>query len=116
MTTAFRVRSFMTHAKVGDGEGLLMAGLMARDRADDQLYTPGLGDIPGLGWLFRNFSRRDDQQELVVVLNPTIIREPSADVGLWAFPAVHELPIVRRTAASVSRAPVAGEPARPDGP
>ena len=116
LTTAFRVRSFMTHAKVGDGEGLLMAGLMARDRADDQLYTPGLGDIPGLGWLFRNFSRRDDQQELVVVLNPTIIREPSADVGLWAFPPVHELPIVRRTAASASRAPVAGEPARPDGP
>ncbi len=116
LTTAFRVRSFMTHAKVGDGEGLLMAGLLARDRADDQLYTPGLGDIPGLGWLFRSLSRRDDQQELVVVLNPTIVREPSADVGLWAFPPAHELPIVRRTAVSVSRAPVAGEPARPDHP
>jgi Flp pilus assembly secretin CpaC len=114
LTTAFRVRSFMTHAKVGDGEGLLMAGLMARDRADDQLYTPGLGDIPGLGWLFRNFSRRDDQQELVVVLNPVIIREPNRDLGLWSFPAVHELPIVRRTAASVSREPVAGEAARPE--
>lgn len=113
LTTAFRVRSFMTHAKVGDGEGLLMAGLMARDRADDQLYTPGLGDIPGLGWLFRNFSRRDDQQELVVVLNPVIIREPNADLGLWAFPAAHELPIVRRTSASAGNEPVAGETARP---
>ncbi len=109
LTTAFRVRSFTTHAKVGDGEALLMAGLLARDRADDQLYTPGLGDIPGFGWLFRSFSRRDDQQELVVLLNPVIIREPNADVGLWAFPAAHELPIVRRTAGPVRQETRAGE-------
>ena len=76
-----------------------MAGLLARDRGDDQLYTPGLGDIPGLGWLFRSLSRRDDQQELVVVLNPVIIREPNADVGLWAFPAAYEMTLVKRTAA-----------------
>ncbi len=113
LTTAFRVRSFMTHAKVGDGEGLLMAGLLARDRADDQLYTPGLGDIPGFGWLFRSFSRRDDQQELVVVLSPVIVREPSADVGLWAFPAAHELPLVRRASLPLVREPAAGATARP---
>lgn len=100
LTTAFRVRSFMTHAKVDDGEGLVMAGLLARDRADDQLYTPGLGDIPGFGWLFRSFTRRDDQQELVVVLSPSIVREPRSDVGLWVFPEAHELPLVRRTVAS----------------
>lgn len=99
LTSAFRVRTFNTHAKVSDGEALLMAGLLARDRGDDQLYTPGLGDIPGLGWLFRSLSRRDDQQELVVVLNPVIIREPNADVGLWAFPAAYEMTLVKRTAA-----------------
>jgi len=103
LTSAFRVRTFNTHAKVSDGEALLMAGLLARDRGDDQLYTPGLGDIPGLGWLFRSFSRRDDQQELVVVLNPVIVREPNADVGLWAFPAAYEMTLVKRPAASLSR-------------
>lgn len=113
LTTAFRVRSFMTHAKVDDGEGLLMAGLLARDRADDQLYTPGLGDIPGFGWLFRSFNRRDDQQELVVVLSPTIVREPRSDVGLWAFPAAHELPLIRRTAATIERIPAGDETVRP---
>ncbi|MCP9442414.1 MAG: pilus assembly protein N-terminal domain-containing protein [Nitrospira sp.] len=109
LTTAFRVRSFMTHAKVNDGEGLLMAGLLARDRIDDQLYPPWLGDIPGVEWLVRNFARRDDQQELVVVINPVIIREPNPDVGLLAFPPVHELPLVHRVARGESLAPSAPE-------
>lgn len=112
-TTAFRVRSFKTHARVTDGETLLMAGLLTRDRTDDQLYTPGLGDIPGLGWLFRSLSRKDDQQELVVVLNPVIVREPNADVSLWAFPSVHELPLIRRTAVPVARETAAGQTATP---
>jgi hypothetical protein len=86
----------MTHAKVNDGEGLLMAGLLARDREDDQLYPPLLGDLPGVEWLVRNFARRDDQQELVVVINPAIIREPNPHVTLWVFPPVHELPLIRR--------------------
>ncbi|MCP9471163.1 MAG: pilus assembly protein N-terminal domain-containing protein [Nitrospira sp.] len=101
LTTAFRIRSFMTHAKVNDGEGLLMAGLLARDRMDDQLYPPGLGDLPGVEWLVRNFARRDDRQELVVVINPVIIREPNPDVNLWVFPPVHELPLVRRVGSSM---------------
>ena len=113
LTTAFRVRSFMTHAKVNDGEGLLMAGLLARDRADDQLYPPGLGDIPGLGLLVRNFSRRDDQQELVVVLNPVIVREPNPDVSLWSFPVAYELPLVRRIALPAQPKPVTGRAATP---
>lgn len=113
LTTAFRVRSFMTHAKVNDGEGLVMAGLLARDRVDDQLYPPGLGDIPGLGWVVKNFSRRDDQQELVVVLNPAIIREPNPDVSLWAFPVAYELPLVRRVALPAQSKPATGEAATP---
>lgn len=113
LTTAFRVRSFMTHAKVNDGEGLVMAGLLARDRSDDQLYTPGLGDIPGLGWLVRNFSRRDDQQELVVVLNPVIVREPNPDVSLWSFPVVYESSLVRRAGLSEYPKPGIGKEATP---
>lgn len=112
-TTAFRVRSFTTHARVTDGEALLMAGLLTRERTDDQLHTPGLGDIPGLGWLFRSFSRKDDQQELVVVLNPVIVREPNADVGLWAFPSAYELPFISRAAVPVARETAAGQTGTP---
>jgi Flp pilus assembly secretin CpaC len=113
LTTAFRVRSFMTHAKVNDGEGLLMAGLLARDRTDDQLYPPGLGDIPGLGLLVRNFNRRDDQQELVVLLNPVIVREPNPDVSLWSFPVAYELPLVRRVVLPARSKPETGEAGTP---
>jgi Flp pilus assembly secretin CpaC len=112
-TTAFRVRSFNTHARVNDGEALLMAGLLTRERSDDQLSTPGLGDIPGLGWLFKSFVRRDDQQELVVVLSPVIVREPNADVGLWAFPAAHELPLLRRTSTRLIHDPANNEAVTP---
>ena len=63
-----------------------MAGLLTRDRSDDQTSSPILEDVPIVNWLFKQFSRRDDTQELVVVVNPVIIREPVSDVALWNFP------------------------------
>jgi type II secretory pathway component GspD/PulD (secretin) len=45
-------------------------------------------DIPVLGWLFRGFSRQDVETELVVVVNPAIVRDRTPDVNLWSFPDV----------------------------
>ena len=86
LSTAFRTRSFRTSAKLQDGQALLMAGLLTRDRSDDQTSSPVLEDVPIINWLFKQFSRRDDTQELVVVVNPIIVREPVSEVALWAFP------------------------------
>ena len=48
-------------------------------------------DLPGLGWLFKDFSKSDNAQELIVVVNPVVLRESVAKSGMWAYPPVTEL-------------------------
>jgi pilus assembly protein CpaC len=85
-TTAFRSRSMQTSAKMQDSQALLIGGLLSRDKSDQQEFIPGIRNIPLLGWLFRRFVQNDDELDLVIVINPVIMREPVPDVGLWAFP------------------------------
>jgi pilus assembly protein CpaC len=85
-TAAFRSRSLQTSARMKDSQALVIGGLLSRDKADQQDFVPGLRDIPGLGWLFRRFTQSDEELELVVVVNPVIMRDPVPEVGLWAFP------------------------------
>ena len=37
---------------------------------------PLLGDIPGLGWLFKNKSKQKTRSSLIVFVTPQIIRSP----------------------------------------
>jgi hypothetical protein len=41
--------------------------------------------------MFQSFNRNDQDTELVVVVNPVVLRAPVPDVALWAFPARGEL-------------------------
>jgi pilus assembly protein CpaC len=91
LTTALLSRSIRTSARLQDGEGLIIGGLLSRTTNDAQASTPGLRDIPGLGWLFKNLNRTDDTQDLVVVVNPVIVRDPQPAVALWEFPAIAEI-------------------------
>jgi type II secretory pathway component GspD/PulD (secretin) len=90
-TTAFQTRSLRTSARLQDGQALLLGGLYSRDTNETRAATPGLSDTPGLGWLFKGFNRSDNATELVVVLNPVVLRPPSPSVPLWQFPDGEEL-------------------------
>lgn len=90
-TTAFQTRSLRTSARLQDGQALLLGGLYSHDTNDTRAATPGLSDAPGLGWLFKGFNRSDNATELVVVLNPVVLRPPSPSVPLWQFPDGEEL-------------------------
>lgn len=92
-TTAFRTRSLKTTARLEDGQVLLMAGLLSRERSEDETAPPWLSEVPGLEWLFKQSNRRDDEMELVIVVNPVILREPRTEIGQWAFPNVFEHPL-----------------------
>ncbi|MCL4848621.1 MAG: pilus assembly protein N-terminal domain-containing protein [Acidobacteria bacterium] len=85
-TTAFETRSLTTSARLRDGQGLLVAGLTSRNASDTRTGSPGLRDVPGLGWLFRGEARNEDDLELVIVVNPVILRDPVPETALWAFP------------------------------
>jgi len=91
LTTAFQSRALRTSSRVQDGQALLIGGLTSANSSNNTASTPGARDLPGLGWLFRSFNRNDESVELVVVVNPVIVRTPVADSALWAFPGHDEL-------------------------
>ena len=68
-------RSIQTTVLADDGETITLGGLITDDRQGADSKIPGLGDLPGVGALFR--SRRDTQtrRTLFIFLRPTILRD-----------------------------------------
>ncbi len=90
-TTAFQERSLRTSARLRDGGTLLIGGLTSRARTDNTNQTPFLHKIPIIGNLFKGYSYGDDDRELVIVVNPVIVREAPKEAPMWAFPDTEEL-------------------------
>ncbi len=67
-------RSLRTHVMVDDGEMLVLGGLISENRVDTQDQVPGLGNIPGLGRLFRYDGQSMEKRNLMVFLYPRIVR------------------------------------------
>jgi len=63
--------------RLKDGEIAAIGGLMKRESRDAGSSVPGFGDIPGLGWFFKNTSKQRQKQELVILLKPTLIKQQS---------------------------------------
>jgi len=90
-TTAFQTRALRTSSRLLDGQALLIGGLLSNNSSTNTASTPGLREAPILGRLFRSFNRNDQDTELIVVVNPVILRTPIPDAGLWTFPGRDEL-------------------------
>lgn len=57
-----------------DGNVVAIGGLMSQSQTDDRSLVPGLGDVPGVGALFRNTNRVSRKRELVILLKPTVVQ------------------------------------------
>lgn len=90
-TTAFQERSMRTSARLHDGQTLLIGGLSSKTRTDNTDQVPFLHELPIIGHLFKGYSYGDDDRELVIVVNPVIVREASKEAPMWAFPSTKEL-------------------------
>lgn len=66
-------RLITTNVMVGDGEFLVLGGLIDESFSGDDTKVPFLGDIPILGNLFRSKSRDSNQSVLMVFIHPTIL-------------------------------------------
>jgi general secretion pathway protein D len=68
-------RTITTSVFVNDGDVLVLGGLIDDELRQGEQRVPGLGRIPGLGWLFR--ARRTDRERtnLMVFIRPTILRD-----------------------------------------
>ena len=67
-------RTITTSVFVNDGDVLVLGGLIDDQLRETEQRVPGLGRIPGLGWLFR--ARKTDRKKtnLMVFIRPTILR------------------------------------------
>jgi len=67
------VRETDTVVRVGDGQTIVIAGLMQEKKTEDTTKIPLLGDIPVLGILFRRTKYEKKKTELVILLTPTVL-------------------------------------------
>ena len=68
-------REITTQVLVNDGQTVVLGGILETERRDNVSKVPYLGDIPGLGVLFRTKSRTDNKDELLIFVTPKILRE-----------------------------------------
>ena len=70
-------RSISTQVLVNDGQTVVLGGIMETEQRNSEKKVPFLGDVPGLGALFRTRSKSDSRAELLIFVTPKILREGS---------------------------------------
>ncbi len=68
-------RSVNTQVLVNDGETVVLGGIYETEERNTVNKVPVLGDIPGIGYLFRSRSTLNNRAELLVFVTPKIIRD-----------------------------------------
>lgn len=57
-----------------DGETVVFAGLITKDKKVSRRSIPVLGDLPAIGGLFRYDSETESRKELLIIMTPHIVR------------------------------------------
>ena len=70
-------RSIVTQVLVNDGQTVVLGGILETTRQATDTKVPLLGDIPGLGHLFKNTSRKNNKDEILIFVTPKILKEGS---------------------------------------
>jgi len=66
-------RSADTKVVIGNGQTLIIGGLIKEKNTQGETKVPLLGDIPGLGWLFKSRKKTKDKTELLIFVSPTVV-------------------------------------------
>jgi type II secretory pathway component GspD/PulD (secretin) len=70
-------REATTYARVKDGETIVIGGLIKNQETNEEVKVPLLGDIPILGYLFKNTRENAAETELVIFVTPHLISDDS---------------------------------------
>ena len=75
-------RTVETGVLAEDGQTIILGGLIQDDITWNDARVPLIGNIPGIGWLFRSESKSNTKTNLLIFLRPTVIRDAAgADVA-----------------------------------
>jgi type IV pilus assembly protein PilQ len=72
---AIDTKRIKTQVRVNNGETLVLGGIFDGDESSTVSKVPFLGDIPGLGFLFKTTKKSNSKTELIIFLTPRIIDE-----------------------------------------
>ena len=68
-------REINTSVLVDNGQTVVLGGIYEVNKNNTTTKVPGLGDIPGLGALFRKTSRNNTKAELLIFVTPRILSD-----------------------------------------
>ncbi len=73
---SYTKRSLRNTVLAENGKTAVLGGLIGTNVTEGVTKVPLLGDIPLLGWLFKHRTTQERKTNLLVFINPTIIRGP----------------------------------------
>ena len=68
-------REITTSVLVDNGQTVVLGGVYEFDKSSDIAKVPFLGDIPGIGALFRDTKKNNTKAELLIFVTPRILNE-----------------------------------------
>ncbi|MBP5787581.1 MAG: hypothetical protein J6Y19_07185, partial [Kiritimatiellae bacterium] len=74
-TPTISKREVKTTVTVPDRSTVVLSGLIREDEAEIVSKVPLLGDIPLLGWLFRNTQKKKERTNLLIFVTPRIVTD-----------------------------------------
>ncbi len=81
-------RKIQTKTTVADNEVIALGGLIRNRVEDSTRKTPLFGNVPLLGWLFKNRRKAEDKANLLILVSTKIIK-PGAEEELAQFTNKH---------------------------
>jgi MSHA biogenesis protein MshL len=80
-----QTREMESMLRLTDGEIAVMGGLMEDELNNTTDTVPGISRFPGLGLIFNSHNDKSKKTELVILLKPTVIRDPSINGDYRSF-------------------------------
>ncbi|MBK7766798.1 MAG: secretin N-terminal domain-containing protein [Sulfuritalea sp.] len=80
-----QTREMESMLRLADGEIAVMGGLMSDELNNTTDTIPGISKFPALGLLFNSHNDTTTKTELVILLKPTVIRDPSINGDYRSF-------------------------------
>ncbi|MCX7666007.1 MAG: hypothetical protein N2112_10700, partial [Gemmataceae bacterium] len=74
---AFNEQSISTTVVAGDGETIVIGGLMTKSNSRVETKIPWLGDLPYIGAAFRYRTQTQSKRELLLIMTPRVLRGPA---------------------------------------
>lgn len=74
---AIDTKHIKTNVLVENGGTVVIGGIFTLEESDNETKVPFLGDLPGVGLLFKSKSRNTRKTELLVFITPKVIAEKS---------------------------------------